>query len=98
MINTGIGTEFSPGVVGIIKPRSGIAVKFGIDVLAGTIDSDYRGEIRVCLINHGDIEFNIHVGDRIAQILFMPIITETCEGGYLSETERGIGGFGSTGR
>jgi len=98
VVNTGIITEFDPNLSGQIWPRSGMAAMHGIDVLAGVVDSDYRGEVKVCLINHGDQDFHIMAGDRIAQILFVPVITVTVEPGYLSETDRGQGGFGSTGR
>jgi len=97
VINTGITVEIPPNAVGIIKPRSGLAVRNGIDVMAGVIDSDYRGEVKVLLINQGEELFKVRPGDRIAQILFMPIITASETGGKLSETERGCGGFGSTG-
>lgn len=99
VVNTGITLEIPPNAAGIIKPRSGIAVKYGIDVGAGVIDSDYRGEIKVLLINHGDEVFRIKAGDRIAQILFIQVIVDAVEAdSYLSETDRGQSGFGSTGR
>ena len=97
IINTGIVTEFADSIVGMIWPRSGLAAKNGIDTMAGVIDSDYRGEIKVVLINHGYSDFTINHGDRIAQILFQPVVTIASEGGKLSETERGANGFGSTG-
>lgn len=97
VVNTGITVEIPPNAVGVIKPRSGLAVRNGIDVMAGVIDSDYRGEIKVLLINQGDELFKVRPGDRIAQILFIPIITASEVGGNLSETDRGAGGFGSTG-
>ena len=100
-IPTGITTEFSSDTVGIIKPRSGLAVRYGIDVLAGVVDPDYRGEIKVCLINHGDKLVVFEPGDRIAQILFFKVFTNAVEAGKndkLSETNRGQGGFGSTGK
>jgi dUTP pyrophosphatase len=84
-----------------IRPRSGLAAKYGVTVLnaPGTIDSDYRGEVKVVLINHGTGVFNVNVGDRIAQMVInrlssMPEIVEVSE---LTETVRGSGGFGSTG-
>ena len=99
LIGTGITSEFSDGIVGMIRPRSGLAVKAGIDILAGVIDSDFRGEIKVLLINHGASDFSVCRGDRIAQILFMPCYHNIFEGsGMISETDRGVGGFGHTGK
>lgn len=96
-VPTGVTLEMWPGVVGIIKPRSGLAVKSGIDVLAGVIDSDYRGEVKVVLINLGGDPVVITRGQAIAQILFMPVIHGVTLGdGNLSETQRGGNGFGST--
>jgi len=98
-VSTGLSLEIPQGYEGQVRPRSGLAAKFGVTVLnsPGTIDSDYRGEIQVILINFGpDISFS--VGDRIAQLIInsLPSISfeETSE---LSSTERGEGGFGSTG-
>jgi len=100
-IPTGISIELpGPHVVALIFARSGLAAKNQISLTnaVGVIDSDYRGEIRVLLINHGQEEFIIHPGDRIAQIVFMPVFRPTFEiAEALSETERGEGGFGSTG-
>ena len=96
-IKTGVSTEMQPSAVGIIKPRSGLAVKQGIDVLAGVIDSDFRGEIKVVLINLGAEPVVINKGQAIAQILFMPVLHNVVEAtGQISETVRGAGGFGST--
>ena len=96
---TGITTEFGPNVVGFIKARSGLAFKYSIAVQGGVIDSDYRGEIMVSLINHGNIEYQVEEGDRIAQIVFMPILTDAVEAdSYLSETVRGSSGFGDSGK
>ena len=84
---------------GVIKPRSGLAVKYGIDVMAGVIDSDYRGEIKVCLINHGFEEFRVLAGDRIAQLVIFPTcFHDFLEVDLLDDTDRGEGGFGSTGK
>lgn len=82
-----------------IAPRSGLAMKYGIDVGAGVIDSDYRGEIKVILFNHGDKDFEINPGDRIAQAILTRIVRfETVElATELSDSSRGTGGFGSTG-
>ena len=100
MIPTGLFFEIPQGYEVQVRPRSGLAAKNGVTVLntPGTIDSDYRGEIKVILINLGDADFTINSGDRIAQMIIAPVtqakftITES-----LSETERGTGGFGSTG-
>ena len=84
-----------------VRPRSGLALKHGVTVLntPGTIDSDYRGEIKVILINHGREDFKIEPGDRIAQIVFAEVTQVDLERSEeLDETERSSGGFGSTGR
>ena len=83
-----------------VRPRSGLAAKNAVTVLntPGTIDSDYRGEIKVILINLGDKDFVVNSGDRIAQMIIAPVIQASFEiTDSLSETERGSGGFGSTG-
>ena len=99
LISTGISTEFEPGMYLRIAPRSGLAVKSGIDVLAGVVDADYRGEVKVALINHGPKAFIVHPGDRIAQaILEVIAMADVVEVGELSDTVRGEGGYGSTGR
>lgn len=100
LVRTGIAMEIPEGHVGLIWPRSGLAVKHGIDVMAGVVDSGYRGEIKVLLQNTDpDLVHKIHKGDRIAQILIQPIVTpELVEVDDLGETERGAGGFGSTGK
>lgn len=98
-VPTGIHVEIPPDYVGLIWPRSGLAVRHGIDTLAGVIDSDYRGEVRVVLVNHGTEAFRIAPGDRIAQLLIQRIERGTfVRGGDLAPTGRGEGGFGSTGR
>jgi dUTP pyrophosphatase len=97
LLPTGIAVDLG-GMTGIIKPRSGLAVKHGIDVLAGVIDSDYRGEVKVCLINHGDQPFVVTPGDRIAQLVIVRPAEEAFElVDDLDATSRGDGGFGSTG-
>ena len=93
----GIACEIPAGWVGVIKPRSGMAVKHMINVHAGVIDSGYRGEVNVCLINHGDRPVEIRKGDKIAQMVVVPFHGEAIEVDELSDTERGAGGFGSTG-
>lgn len=96
---TGIAFEMPHNFVGLIWPRSGMAVKSGIDVLAGVIDSQYTGEIMVCLLNTSNREVKIiKRGDKIAQIIFHEIpITELEEVNFLKNSERGGKGFGSSG-
>lgn len=100
LIDTGFAWAIPRGYVGIIKPRSGLAHKHGIDVLAGVIDSDYRGEVKVILINLGDKPVKFDWKDRIAQMLIVKIGDEKnfLEVKEFGETGRGAGGFGSTGR
>lgn len=100
LVKTGIKMEIPRGFEGQIRPRSGLAFKYGITVLnsPGTIDADYRGEIGVLLINHGKELFKIQKGDRIAQMVLAAHARAPFE--YvtdLTETDRGEGGFGSTG-
>jgi dUTP pyrophosphatase len=97
-IRTGVAATIPPGCVGLIKPRSSLAVRHGIGVMAGVIDNDYRGELMVVLINHGEDRFDISVGDRIAQLIVTPIVTESIEVAWLDDTARGANGFGSTGK
>lgn len=98
VLPTGFQMAIPPGFVGIIKPRSGLAVKHSIDVLAGVIDSEYRGEVKVTLLNHSERQMEIKKGDRIAQLLIVPVSLETpIEVEDLDCTARGSGGFGSTG-
>ena len=99
-IPTGLYMEIPEGYEVQVRPRSGLAFKHGVTVLnaPGTIDSDYRGEVKVILINHSDEPFVINNGDRIAQIVVAPVSRLPFEEVRdLSETERGEGGFGSTG-
>jgi len=97
LIKTGVSVAIPDGHVGLIWPRSGIAVKHGLDVLAGVIDADYRGEIRVALINHGNEAVRICRGSRVAQLLIKPVAMLTpVDAEELPDTERGAGGFGST--
>ena len=101
LVPTGLSVAFSEGYEIQIRPRSGLAAKNSITVLntPGTIDSDYRGEIKVILYNHGDSEFLISNKDRIAQIVLTPVIKMILEETEsLAETIRGEGGFGSTGK
>ena len=101
LIPTGLSVAFSKDYEIQIRPRSGLAAKNNITVLntPGTIDSDYRGEIKIILFNHGDNNFVVNNGDRIAQMVLCPIIKmELEETDILPETIRGEGGFGSTGK
>jgi dUTP pyrophosphatase len=99
-VPTGIALEIPPGYEGQVRPRSGLARNAGITTLnaPGTIDSDYRGEIAVILINLGSGDVTIENGDRIAQLVFAPALNAVMDAdGALSPTERGDRGFGSTG-
>ena len=101
LVPTGLAVAFSSDFEIQIRPRSGLAAKNGISVLnaPGTIDSDYRGEIKVILFNHGKNNFLINNKDRIAQMILTPVIKkELQEADKLPETVRGEGGFGSTGK
>jgi dUTP pyrophosphatase len=100
-VGTGLTVAIPDGFEIQVRPRSGLAIKHGITLVntPGTIDADYRGEIRVILINHGQQTFEINRGDRIAQLVLAPVTRaewEVVE--ELPETDRGAGGFGSTGR
>lgn len=100
-VGTGLYLEIPRGYECQVRPRSGLALKKGVTVLnaPGTIDSDYRGEIRIILINQGKGPFKIERGDRIAQLVFAPVTRASfAEGTDLSRTGRGAGGFGSTGK
>lgn len=99
IVGTGVSMEIPIGYAGFIWPRSGLAAKHGIDTLAGLVDSTYRGEVKVVLLNTGHEAFNIMPGDRIAQIVIQPIDLRRCEFvERLDDTERGDNGFGSTGQ
>jgi len=101
LIPSGVAIALPVGFEAQIRPRSGLAVKYGVTVLnsPGTIDSDYRGEIRIALINHSQKDFVIKRGDRIAQMVIAPVTQASWqEVENLDETERGAGGFGHTGR
>lgn len=100
MVPTGIAIALPPGTEGQVRPRSGLAAKHGITVLnaPGTIDSDYRGELSVLLVNHGRESFAVARGMRIAQLIIAPVLrAKLREVKNLDETSRGSGGFGSTG-
>lgn len=97
-VPTGLSMAIPQGFEGHIRPRSGLAGKFGVTTLAGTIDSDFRGEVLVGLINLGDADIVIESGMRMAQIVFSPVVQADCViVDTLDETSRGAGGFGSTG-
>ncbi len=101
LVPTGLFMEIPVGYEGQVRPRSGLAIKSGITVLnsPGTIDADYRGEVKVILINLSDVDFVIKSGDRIAQLVIAKCEQmEVVEVETLSETERGAGGFGHTGK
>ena len=100
MVPTGLAFAVPAGFEAQVRPRSGLAAKAGITCLntPGTIDSDYRGEVKVILINLGPEDFTIRRGDRIAQLVIAPVVQATwAEVADLDETSRGAGGFGSTG-
>ena len=97
---TSVHLEIPDGYAGLVCPRSGLAVKFGLTVLnsPGIIDAGYRGEVRVPLVNHGDITLTVNPGDRIAQLLILPALpVRFTPVDVLGESERGAAGFGSTG-
>ncbi len=97
-VSTGIAIQMPEHFAGLIWPRSGLSVKQGIDVLAGVVDSGYRGEIMVCLYNTSDSDVNIHTGDRIAQIIFQEVPRVIMDvHASLGSSQRGENGFGSSG-
>lgn len=101
MVPTGLTIALPPGYEAQVRPRSGLAAKHGVTVLnaPGTVDADYRGEIGVLLINHGETPFTIRRGERIAQMVIAQVArAELIAASALSDTDRGSGGFGSTGR
>ena len=100
-VPTGLAFALPPGFEGQVRPRSGLAFKHGVTCLnsPGTVDADYRGEVKVILINHGEEDFVIRRGERIAQLVIAPVVQAAwSEVGSLDDTARGAGGFGSTGR
>ncbi len=101
LIPIGLAVAIPPGFEGSVRARSGLAIKHGITLVnsPGTVDSDFRGPLQVIVINHGDEPFVIKSGERIAQMVIAPVAqAEVVEVSELSETARGTGGFGSTGR
>jgi dUTP pyrophosphatase len=98
MARTGLAVAIPPGFYGRIAPRSGLAAKSGLDVLAGVIDSDYRGEVCCLLYNTSDEAIRLAAGSKICQLIVEQIITpDAAWASDLDETARGVGGFGSTG-
>ena len=101
LVPTGLAIEIPPGHEGQVRPRSGLALEHGITLpnAPGTIDADYRGELKVILMNLGEQPFAVRLGDRIAQLVVAPITRTTfVEVETISQTGRGSGGFGHTGR
>lgn len=101
LVPTGLAVMIPPGYEGQVRPRSGLAFQFGVTVLnaPGTIDSDYRGEIKVLLVNLGQEPFTVKDGDRIAQLVIQPVVRVVLkEAEHLPPTERQEGGFGHTGK
>jgi dUTP pyrophosphatase len=101
LVPTGLTIALPSGFEAQVRPRSGLAAKHGVTVLnaPGTIDADYRGEISVILINHGEALFVIRRGERVAQMVIAPVVqAQLVAAPSLSTTDRGSGGFGSTGR
>lgn len=100
LVPTGLAMQLPQGFEGQVRPRSGLALRHGVTVLnaPGTVDSDYRGEVSVVLINHGNEPFMVTRGDRIAQLVVAPVShVRLSEVAVLDETARGAGGYGSTG-
>lgn len=100
LVPTGLAMAIPAGYEGQIRPRSGLAVKHGLTCLntPGTIDADYRGEVKVLVVNLGSEAFTIHRGERIAQMIIAPVIqVQFVKSLTLDETQRGAGGFGHTG-
>jgi dUTP pyrophosphatase len=101
LVPTGLIIELPPGYEAQVRPRSGLALNYGVTVLnsPGTIDCDYRGEVRVVLANLGQAPFEIRRGERIAQLVVSPVThAELIEVAHITDTARGAGGFGSTGK
>ena len=101
LVPTGVAVEIPPGHEGSVRPRSGLAIRHGVGMVnaPGTVDSDYRGELQVILVNHGRDPVSFGRGERIAQMVIAPVVRATLElVEALSDTDRGHGGFGSTGK
>jgi dUTP pyrophosphatase len=101
LVGTGLSVAIPPGYEAQIRPRSGLAIRNGITLLnsPGTIDADYRGEIKIIMINHGRKDFMVKSGDRLAQMIIAPVVRCVWEERQkLDESQRGSGGFGHTGK
>lgn len=100
LVQTGLKMKIPAGHYGRIAPRSGLALNHFIDVGAGVIDPDYRGPVGIVLFNHGEKDFHVKVGDRVAQLILEMVSTPICNEveSFEEETKRGEGGFGSTGK
>jgi dUTP pyrophosphatase len=101
LVGTGVAIELPVGFEGQVRPRSGLALSHGVTVLnsPGTVDADYRGEVKVLLVNLGQQRFTVREGDRIAQLVVAPVARVRVEEvGHLPPTDRGAGGYGHTGR
>jgi len=101
LVGTGLSVAIPPGYEAQVRPRSGLAIRNGITLLnsPGTIDADYRGEIKIIMINHGRDDFIVESGDRLAQIIIAPVVRCVWkERQSLDESQRGSGGFGHTGK
>jgi dUTP pyrophosphatase len=100
LVGTGVAIALPPGTEAQVRPRSGLAYKHGVTVLnsPGTVDEDYRGEVKVLLINHGQEPFVVRSGERIAQLVVARVERVQLEEGSLDSTARGAGGYGHTGR
>jgi len=98
LLPTGFAWEIPEGHVGLVRPRSGLSAKYFLDVGAGVIDADFRGEVKVLLRNFSPRPYQVNAGDRIAQMVVTPcVMGETAEIAFLDDTVRGDGGYGSTG-
>jgi dUTP pyrophosphatase len=101
LVPTGLAVEIPPGHEGSVRPRSGLAIRHGVGMVnaPGTVDSDYRGELSVILVNHGQAPVSFARGDRMAQLVVAPVVQASLElVETLADSTRGDGGFGSTGR
>lgn len=99
LVATGVQIAIPPGFVGLIRDRSGLAARFGIHTMAGVVDSNYRGEVKVVLLNTGDRDYPININDRIAQLIILPVAkVKIKKTESLSETNREDAGWGSSGK
>ncbi len=99
LVGAGLHVAIPAGFVGLIRDRSGLASQFGIHTMAGVVDSNYRGEVKVVLLNTGEQDYTVNINDRIAQLVILPVANAKIEGvESLSKTVRDEAGWGSTGR